>query len=80
VELMVGRVVVAAPNVAVKPESLGVVGSDGVGDMLVDGGSHEEVGNYHTLLLPKPPCTAHGLAVSCWIPAQLNKDDLGHLL
>ncbi len=66
---MVRRVVVAAPNIAVKPESLRVVGSDGVSNMLVNGGLHKEVGNYHTLLLPKPPCTAHGLAVSCWIPA-----------
>ena len=77
---MVGRVVVAAPNIAVKPESLRVAGSNGVSNMLVDGGLHEEVGNYHVLLLPKLPCTAHGLAVSCWIPARLDEDDLSHLL
>jgi hypothetical protein len=49
-ELMVRRVAAAAPNVAVEPESLGVMGIDGVGNMLVDGGLHEEVGNFHPLL------------------------------
>jgi hypothetical protein len=67
-------------DVAVELVSFSVATGDGGQDVLVDCATDKKVGHLHRVLLSKAPCTAHGLAVGCWVPAQLNEDDLTHLL